>query len=279
MRKLILLAMAIITSVLAIAQQSYPVEIEGSVGKLAARVQLPETAKDAKCHVVIVCHGFTGNMDSPLLTDLANDLVEGGIGVVRFDFNGHGKSEGKFENMTVLNEIEDLKKVIDWIKNQNFTEDISLAGHSQGGVVTSMVAGELGYPEIRSLAIMSSAAVLRDDALRGNTQGSIYDPWNVPERIPLYGGALNMGRDYVLSAQTLPIYETAENYTGPVFILHGTHDTIVPYTYSERYKSIYKNAELKLMPGQDHSYTTETEEAALLVSDFFKKALNPSPDS
>lgn len=275
MKKIFLLALAMITTIFANAQQSYPVEIEGSVGKLAAHVQLPGTSKNGKCHVVIVCHGFTGNMDSPLLTDLADDLVESGIGVLRFDFNGHGKSEGKFENMTVLNEIGDLKNVIDWTRSQTFTEDISLAGHSQGGVVTSMVAGELGYPAIKSLAIMSAAAVLRDDALRGNTQGSIYDPWNVPELIPLHGGALNMGRNYVLSAQTLPIYETAENYTGPVFILHGTHDTIVPYTYSERYKSVYKNAELKLMPGQDHSYTTETEEAALLVSDFFTKTLKP----
>lgn len=264
-----------ITSIIANAQQSYPVEIEGSVGRLAAHVQLPETAKDSKCQMVIVCHGFTGNMDSPLLTDLADDLVESGIGVVRFDFNGHGKSEGKFENMTVLNEIEDLKKVIEWTKSQDFTADISLAGHSQGGVVTSMVAGELGYPAIKALAIMSAAAVLRDDALRGNTQGSVYDPWNVPELIPLHGGTLNMGRNYVLSAQTLPIYETAGNYTGPVFILHGTHDTVVPYTYSERYRSVYKNAELKLMPGQDHSYTTETEEAALFVSDFFTKTLKP----
>lgn len=273
MKKIYLLLFAMITSIIANAQQSYTLEIDGSVGKLATHVQLPKMPKDGKCHVVIVCHGFTGNMDSPLLTDLANDLVEGGIGVVRFDFNGHGKSEGKFENMTVLNEIEDLKKVINWVRSQKFTEDISLAGHSQGGVVTSMVAGELGYPAIRSLAIMSAAAVLRDDALRGNTQGSIYDPWNVPELIPLHGGALNMGREYVLTAQTLPIYETAENYTGPVFILHGTHDKIVPYTYSERYESVYQNAELKLMPGQDHSYTTETEEAALLVSDFFVKTL------
>lgn len=273
MKILCTLVLVMITSVFANAQQPYLVEIDGSVGKLAAKVQLPESGKNEKCDIVIVCHGFTGNMDSPLLTDIANDLVDGGIGVVRFDFNGHGKSEGKFENMTVLNEIEDLKKVIEWTRGQKFTKSISLAGHSQGGVVTSMVAGEIGYPEIKSLAILSAAAVLRDDALRGNTQGSIYDPWNVPELIPLHGGAINMGRDYVLSAQTLPIYETAENYTGPVFILHGTHDTIVPYTYSERYKSVYRKAELKLMPGQDHSYTTETEEAALLVSDFFNKTL------
>lgn len=273
MRFINLIVMAILSSVLALGQEPKLIEIEGAVGKLAAEVQLPKMKEGEKCHIVIVCHGFTGNMDSPLLTDLAYDLAKGGIGVVRFDFNGHGKSEGEFQNMTVLNEIEDLNKVIAWTLSQPFTEDISLVGHSQGGVVVSMVAGEMGYPAIKSLAIMSAAAVLRDDALRGNTQGATYDPWNVPDLIPLKGRNLSMGKVYVLSAQTLPIYETAQNYDGPVFILHGTHDTIVPYTYSERYKSIYKNAEIKLMPGEDHSYTHQTEEAALLVSDFFVKTL------
>lgn len=273
MRFVNMIIMAVISSVIAFGQETRVVEIDGALGKLAAEVQLPKMGAGGKCHVVIVCHGFTGNMDSPLLADLANDLAEGGIGVVRFDFNGHGKSEGEFQNMTVLNEIEDLKKVIAWTQSQSFTQDISLAGHSQGGVVVSMVAGEMGYPAIKSLAIMSAAAVLRDDALRGNTQGATYDPWNVPELIPLKGRNLSMGKEYVLSAQTLPIYETAQNYDGPVFILHGTHDIVVPYTYSERYKSIYKNAEIKLMPGEDHSYTHQTAEAALLVSDFFLKTL------
>lgn len=273
MKILLILLMSIISALGVAAQCTRAIKIDGAVGKLVAELQLPELSDNGKCHMVIVCHGFTGNMNSSLLRDLANDLVRAGIGVLRFDFNGHGKSEGAFQDMTVLNEIEDLKKVIEWTMKQSFTIDISLAGHSQGGVVASIVAGELGYPSIKSLALMSAAAVLRDDALRGNNQGATYDPWNIPELIPLPGRDLSFGKEYVLSAQTLPIYETAQNYTGPVFILHGTHDSIVPYTYSERYKSIYKDAELKLMPGEDHSYNKETAEAALLVNDFFVKTL------
>lgn len=273
MKAAFILIMAMLTSFCAMAHDKKSVEIDGAMGKLAAEVILPELENGKKCHIVIVCHGFNSNMDSPLLNKLASDIVEAGLGVVRFDFNGQGKSDGKFENMTVLNEMDDLKKVISWTKRQSFTEDISLVGHSQGGVVCSMVAGELGYPAIKALALMSAAAVLREDALRGNNVGAVYDPWNVPERIPLPGTNVFLGRDYVLSAQTLPIFETAGNYTGPVFLLHGTHDAIVPYTYSERYKSVYINAEIELLPGQDHSYSTQTDEAALLVADFFAKQL------
>lgn len=72
-------------------------------------------------------------MNGPLHDAIANNLLEKGIGVVRFDFNGHGASEGAFKEMTVPNEIEDLKKVIEWTLDQTFTRDISLVGHSQGG--------------------------------------------------------------------------------------------------------------------------------------------------
>lgn len=60
---------------------------------------------------------------------------------------------------------------------------------------------------------------------------------------------LRVGRAYCQTAQTLPIYETALQYEGPVILVHGTADRIVPYTYNERYKAGYKNASLVLLPG------------------------------
>ena len=78
------------------------------------------------------------------------------------------------------------------------------------------------------------------------------------------------GRNYFVTAQTLPIYETALQYTGPVILVHGTADRVVPYTYSERYKNGYKNAELYLLPGVDHGFSVKgiTARTASLVSNF-----------
>lgn len=50
--------------------------------------------------------------------------------------------------MTVANEIEDAKKVYEYARSLDFVSDIALLGHSQGGVVASMVAGELGAENI-----------------------------------------------------------------------------------------------------------------------------------
>lgn len=251
--------------------QSRNVEIDGDHGKLSAVIQTPDGKKNFP--LVIICHGFTGEKNSDLLKNLSDELENRGIASIRFDFNGHGDSEGNFQDMTVLNEIEDVKKVYDYAAKITGVTSISIAGHSQGGVVASMVAGELGAKKIKAVALMAPAAVLRDDAIRGNLFGVQFDSINnVPEYVEIFGGH-KVGRSYILTAQTLPIYETAKNFTGAAFMIHGTADIIVPYTYSLRYKEIYKNSEIELLDGFDHGFHPNTKQAAALVADFFAKQL------
>ena len=240
--------------------------LDGDHGKLSAVLQTPDAQKNFP--LVIICHGFTGNKDSLLLTSLADDLEARGIASIRFDFNGHGQSDGSFQDMTVLNEIEDAKKVFEYASRLPNVTSISIAGHSQGGVVASMVAGELGAKKIKAVVLMAPAAVLRDDAIRGNLFGVTYDSINPPAFVEIFGGH-KVGRNYILSAQTLPIYETAEKFTGPALMIHGKADVIVPYTYSLSYKKIFRRGEVKLLDGADHSFRGEENLVAKIVADFF----------
>ena len=244
--------------------------IDGALGKLSAVIQKPALKDGEKCPMVMLLHGFTGRKTNRPLTDTADLLESEGIASIRFDFNGHGESEGDFVNMTVLNEIEDAKKVYDYVKALDYVSSVSIGGHSQGGVVTSMLAGELGSEKVKSIVLFAPAAVLRDDALRGTVMGTTYDAGNPPESVKIFG-RLDLGRNYMITAQTLPIYETAEKYTGPACIIHGTADRIVPYTYGERYHKIYANSELHLIDGADHGFNGFEQEAAKIAVQFLKK--------
>lgn len=266
-----LLATALLTlSMGAASAQSEQVTIQGDHGKLSAILQRPDNGKNVP--LVILCHGFTADKNRPLLTDIANDLEQEGIASLRFDFNGHGQSEGNFSDMTVPNEISDAKHVYEYARKLPWVTSISLAGHSQGGVVASMTAGELGTDKIKALALLAPAAVLREDAIRGILMGKQYDSSNPPAKIPVHDG-LMLGRNYVKTAQTLPIYETASQYQGPVYMLHGLADVIVPYTYSLRYQRIYFHGKVDLVPNEDHSFTHDTAGAARKVAEFFKAQL------
>lgn len=225
-------------------------------------------------NLVILMHGFTSNRGitpDQLLYQLADKLADKGLATLRFDFNGHGTSDGKFEDMTVLNEIADGKAILDYARNINGVNQIYLLGHSQGGVVASMLAGYY-HDQIAKVVLMAPAATLKDDALKGDTQGNTYDPDHIPDTIQMSNG-LTLGGFYLRTAQTLPIYEVASQYHGPVCLIHGQKDVVVDKIASQRYHDSYTNSELHLLDDADHGFTLgdSRQESMKIAIDFITK--------
>lgn len=222
--------------------------------------------------MAILMHGFTANRNTDLLKALANSLRDENVASVRFDFNGHGESDGLFENMTVPNEIADGKAILDYVKTDPHVRNIFLIGHSQGGVVASMLAGL--YPDlIKKVVLMAPAASLRDDALKGNTQGAEYDPNHIPDLVPLVGNkaGMKLGGFYLRTAQVLPIYEVSQRFSGPVSIIAGSNDQVVDPKYSKKYDEVYENSELHIIENADHRFSGEFQAPAVkLASEFVK---------
>lgn len=247
------------------------VTIDGDHGKLQAVIQKPDLKPGQQCPMVVFCHGFGGTKEGPLFELITDSLQKHGIASIRFDFNGHGESEGKFEEMTVPNEINDAKKVVEYVRDLRYVSKIALVGHSQGGVVASMTAGEMGS-DISAVVLMAPAAVLRDDAIRGSTFGKQYNPLDPPEYVELWGPQ-RLGRNYIKTAFSLPIYETAANYHGPALIIHGNGDRIVPYTYGLRFHQQWKGSEYVLQEYFDHGFSQNIYRTTDIVSDFLLRTL------
>lgn len=256
------------------AQSVERLNIEGAVGKLSAVLHMPAFKKGEKCPLAILCHGFTGSKEAELLTTLADSLQAAGIASIRFDFNGHGESEGDFVRMTVPNEVEDAKCVYRYVANLPDVDvaKIALVGHSQGGVVTGMAAGDLGSGRVAAIVLLAPAAVLRDDAIRGNTMGVTYDPLSPPSYVTMPDGH-HLGREYILTAFRLPIYETSAKYHGPACMIHGTGDRIAPYTYSEHYRDIWPGSALHLIEAADHGFSGQIANVVHIASNFLVRYL------
>lgn len=218
--------------------------------------------------MAIIFHGFTANRNTSLLKEIANSLRDENIASVRFDFNGHGDSDGKFENMTVLNEIEDANAILNYVKTDPHVRNIYLVGHSQGGVVASMLAGL--YPDlIKKVVLLAPAATLKNDALEGNTQGVTYNPDHIPDRLLFKD--LTLGGFYLRIAQQLPIYEVSAQFTKPVCLIHGTDDTVVSPNASKKYDQIYQDSTLHLIEGADHCFSDSYQKNAVnLTTDFLQ---------
>jgi len=149
-------------------------------------------------------------------------------------------------------------------------ERIAIVGFSQGGVVAAMTAGELG-DKIAAAVLMCPAAVLRDDAIRGNTMGTRYNPLDPPEVVKMDNKEI--GRDFILSAFRLPIYETAQRYHGKACVVHGTGDRTAPYTYGKRFADNWPGCEYHELEGYDHGFKPNPDAATSIAANYLIKTL------
>lgn len=230
--------------------------IKAPSGNLVAELVLPQgfdSVKD-RCTLVILMHGFKGSKTKPPMKFLTRVLPESGFAVLRFDFDGYGDSDGAQEENTVPKMIQDAKAVWDYAITLAFVDKIVLLGHSQGGVVAGMLAGRLekaGTPP-SALILMAPASILKEFARKGRFFSVHCDPENPPETISVVG--FKMGREYITTAQTLPIEEESSWYTGPVCLLHGSMDGIIPISCSESYHKLFQHSEFHRIMGAGHIF-------------------------
>ena len=228
--------------------------------KIVGKIFIPEKGLQ-KYPAVIFSHGFNENYRQ--LEHHAADYAESGIASIMFDFCGGGTdtlSDGRLDQMTILTEADDLEAVIDAVLKLDFIDSdrLFLHGDSMGGFISAYVAARL--PElIRALVLWYPAFVIPDDAKRRIETGD-----NI-----CFG--LEISPDFARTSD-IDIFGIISKYTGPVKIIHGDKDPVVPYTYSERAVSVYKDAELTILSGAGHGFGEEDDRTARAESIEFIKS-------
>ena len=275
MRRLILLV--ILTALPLWGAHARDFRVYGPEGGIAMKITLPDGFDPTRdrCPMVILMHGIFSSKDFNPMPALAKGLAAQGIASVRFDFDGHGKSEGRMQDMTIEKELADARAVWNYVKALPYVTKVGLLGHSQGGVVASMTAGRLeaegAAPD--ALVLIAPGSVIKEACQGGKFFNARFDPSDPPEFIRCWG-FMKLGREYLLTTQELDIYGTAAAFKGPVLLLHGTKDGIVPMWCSERYLEVYgDNAALHRIEGENHTITNKRDVVVAEVVSFFGENL------
>jgi len=201
---------------------------------------------------VIFYHGFTVDRVGMMrLHELfARECVKAGFACVRFDFYGLGESEGDFNEMTISGEIDEALAIFKWTIGQEFADSdrIIISGHSMGGMIATVVAASV---QPKALLIWSPALTMYyQAAFRARTMvGMTENGWDI--------GGLELGRNFMEEAVKLDFLKMAEGYAGPVHIIHGSLDEVIPVEVVEKYKVFYGDTcSTKIIEGANHQFSS-----------------------
>ena len=276
MKRIVILTVILLLGLLPVQAREYVVS--GPEGGLSMKVSLPDRfdEKTDKCPMVLLMHGIFSSKDYNPMPSLAKALAQAGIASIRFDFDGHGKSEGRMQDMTIEKEIADAMAIWEYAKSLPYVTQIGLLGHSQGGVIASMTAGRLAAAGGRvpaGVVLLAPGSVIKQACQGGKFFNARFDPADPPKFIRCWG-TMKPGREYLLTTQQLDIYGTAAAYQGPVLLLHGTKDSIVPMWCSEQYLETYgSRATLVKVDGVNHLITRRKKEILSRTVTFFRQVL------
>lgn len=212
-----------------------------------------EKKAEGKRPLVLMLHGFGGCMDAApggWFQRISDALTDAGLSTLRFDFDGHGQSEGAFCDMTPFSEIEDAAAFLRYALAREDVSEVYLLGHSQGGVIAGMLAGYYA-DRVKKLVMLTPAASLKTDAQQGRCMAARYDPQHTPEQVDVGNGRV-VGGLYFRMARTLPIYEVTSQFGGPALAIIGGRDSVVSPEAIRRYGETMPDCQVLLKPTLDH---------------------------
>jgi dipeptidyl aminopeptidase/acylaminoacyl peptidase len=235
---------------------------ENSKGqKLCGILSNPTSLKENP--IIILCHGFSTSKDGRTYVRLEEILNNSEISTFRFDFFGHGESEGKFEEQTLSEAVDDIRNAIEFLKGSGYRK-IGLFGSSFGGMASIIVASDTNYLYILALKSPVSdylgvllARISEQELKSWKKNGVIYFTGTEGEE-------LKLNYSFFEDATKISGYELSKKIKIPTLIVHGNKDETVPVEQSKKMAGMIENCRLEIIDGGDHTYSKEENFRKLL---------------
>lgn len=243
---------------------STPSYIEKNKQTKIAYFHTSAKAKDAP-QVMFLC-GYRSDMEGTKAIALEAHCKKAGIGFTRFDYTGHGVSDGDFEKDGCIGTwLEDTLLVLDKVVKG----PVILVGSSMGGWLALLAAIARKKQVVGVLGVASApdfTESLMWDSLSGAQQKKL-----------LKDGRLEVPTEYTDTPSVITkklLEESAEHFlldkpsiplNIPIRLLHGMKDADVPFEFSlainEKVDS--KDVRVNLLPEGDHRLSTPSDIAIL----------------
>lgn len=203
--------------------------------------------------------GFKSDMVSTKATVLSDWARRNGVACTRFDYSGHGQSEGRFEDGTIGCWLEETRAVF-----SRMTEGpMIVVGSSMGGYIAMLLLRQLMAEDpveadrIRALVLIAPAWDMTedlmwkqfpDDVRRAIVEEGVWlRPSDYGDPYPITRGLIEEGRRHLFGRRP---WDPGR----PVHILHGKQDPDVPWQHTLALESFLEGGRTHVtsVPDGDH---------------------------
>ena len=213
---------------------------------------------------LIWCGGLKSDMQGGKATHLHDWAIEDGHSYIRFDYFGHGESSGPFRDGTISRWAQDTVQIIDELAKG----DVILIGSSMGGWASLLAA--IARPErVKALLLIAPAPDFTEKLMWASwteeqretlaRDGTLYEPSD-------YDEPYEYSRELIEDGRKNQILDAPIHFDGPVRILQGAKDDVVPWAYTRKISEIITSDDIDytLVKDGDHSLSTPPDLDRLL---------------
>lgn len=206
--------------------------------------------------MVVFLGGFMSDMEGTKATYLEQWAKSRGQAFLRFDYFGHGQSDGAFSDGTIGQWLTDALAIIS--EKQNGA--VVLVGSSMGGWISLRLAQRHNLP-IKAIIGIAAAPDFTEDSMWAEmdnrqrdelqSNGIVYLPSDYGEPYPITRNLIEDGRNHLVLRSPLDL-------PFPVRLLHGSADkdvsTARPMAIMDHAKC--DDLHVHFVKGADHSFSS-----------------------
>lgn len=222
--------------------------------------------------VIVFCPGYASDMAGSKALALESWCREQGKPMLRFDYAGHGASDGVFTENGIGDWAADAAFILNHVAAMR---DVILVGSSMGGWI-SLLMGPRLEARLKAMVLIAPAPdfteALRQRELTPD-QRATFEATGIIYQPSEYGPPLPFSRALIERSAMHLVMNAPIQISCPVRILHGMKDEAVPWQLSlnlvenltsQDVRLIYvKNGDHRLSEPQDLTLLTQTLETLL----------------
>ncbi len=203
--------------------------------------------------------GYASDMTGTKATALSQWCEKNNYNFIRFDYSGHGKSEGNFEDGGITKWSSEATEILKSFSN----EKNIVIGSSMGGWISlivslrnlNLISALIGIASAPDFVVGEWNRLSDEQKAQIKNDGKIIINWDK------YNDDYTITYKFLKDGMNNMLLNSAINVDCPIRLLHGRLDQVVSYETSEKIieKITSKNKKLTIIEDGDHSLSRESD--------------------